>query len=362
MNPGRRLGLLRKRLADSGIPAIVVTDVVNIRYITGFKGVFDDHANVACLVTESIAQAFTDSRYTEAAVEAAVGTDWSVRAVDQSLYVELCDVLAGSGVGSLALESSMPYGRFRFISECFDGNVEMIDQWIEEQRQVKEPEELDRIQQAAKLTDRAFEHILTRLGVGVTEREIAWEIEAFMRSEGADGLAFPPIVASGLNSSRPHAIASEKVLELGDLVTIDLGAKVDGYCADMTRTVVIGKASEQQRELHAVVLEAHAAGLQALRGGLRGQDIDAKAREVIESAGFAGRFGHGLGHGVGLEVHELPTVSPRGRAAVLTGSVVTVEPGIYIPGLGGVRIEDLAVVESEGYTLLSGSPRELLEL
>lgn len=362
MRAERRLALLRQRLADSGIVAIVVTDVVNIRYITGFEGVFDDHANVACLVTSSDAHVYTDSRYTEAAADATAGTDWSLRSVGQSLYAELCDVLAGLGLDSVALESSMPYGRFRFISERFDGNVQMIDQWIEGQRQVKEPEELDRIRQAAKLTDRAFEHILTLLTVGMTERDVAWEIEAFMRSEGADGVAFQPIVASGLNSSRPHAIASEKVLELGDFVTIDLGAKVDGYCADMTRTVVLGRASDQQREIHAVVLEAQSAGFQALRGGLRGQDIDAKARAVIEAAGFAGRFGHGLGHGVGLEVHELPTVSPRGRAAVLTGSVVTVEPGIYIPGLGGVRIEDLAVVESEGCTLLSGSPRELLEL
>lgn len=362
MNTDHRIALLRRRLADAELSVIVVTDCTNILYLTGFEGVFDESANVACVISQTGAWIYTDFRYETAVTQACESTQWVLRTVSDSLYIRLCEDFASDGLDSLALESSVPYGRFRYISERFQGNIEVVDQWIEEIRQVKEIHEIERIKAAAALTDQAFEHILTYLVPGAVERDIALEIEIFMRQNGSDGLAFRPIVASGVNSSRPHAIASDHKLSAGDFVTIDIGAKIGGYCADMTRTVVIGKATSRQREIYELVKHAHETGVSAVRGGLRGYVIDEAARAVIEQADHGNFFGHGLGHGVGLEVHELPTVSPRGREAVLSGSVITIEPGIYVPGFGGVRIEDLVVVEDGGCVVLSNSPRELLEI
>jgi len=362
VNTDHRIALLRRRLADAELSAIVVTDSTNMLYLTGFEGVFDESSNVACVISQTGAWVYTDFRYETAVSQACESTQWVLRTVSDSLYIRLCEDIATDGIDSLAIESSVPYGRFRYISERFQGNIEVVDQWIEEIRQVKEIHEIERIRAAAALTDRAFEHILAYLVPGASERDIALELEVFMRQGGSEGLAFRPIVASGVNSSRPHAIASDRNFSAGDFVTIDIGAKVGGYCADMTRTVVIGKASAQQKEIYGLVKEAQEAGLSAVRGGLRGYVIDEAARQIINEAGFGDLFGHGLGHGVGLEVHELPTVSPRGRDAVLSGSVITIEPGIYVPGLGGVRIEDLVVVEDNGCTVLSSSPRELLEI
>jgi len=362
VNTDYRIALLRRRLADAGLSAVVVTDCTNILYLTGFEGVFDESANVACVISQTGAWIYTDFRYETAVTQACESTQWVLRTVTDSLYIRLCEDLAADGFDSLAIESSVPYGRFRYISERFEGNIEVVDQWIEEIRQVKDVHEIERIKAAAALTDRAFEHILAYLVPGALERDIALEVEVFMRQGGSEGLAFRPIVASGVNSSRPHAVAGDRRLSAGDLVTVDIGAKVGGYCADMTRTVVIGKATPRQKEIYNLVKEAQEAGLSAVRGGLRGYAIDEIAREIIRKAGYGDFFGHGLGHGVGLEVHELPTVSPRGRDAVLSNSVITVEPGIYVPGFGGVRIEDLVVVEDNGCAVLSSSPRELLEI
>jgi Xaa-Pro aminopeptidase len=183
-----------------------------------------------------------------------------------------------------------------------------------------------------------------------------------MRRRGSEGVAFPPIVASGPNSALPHASPGPRTLGGGDFVVLDFGARVDGYCADMTRTVVIGKASDRQREIYNVVLAANATGAAAVRAGIPGREIDAAAREIVVAAGYGEDFGHGLGHGVGLEVHELPGVGPRSEDLVPLGSVITIEPGIYVPEYGGVRIEDLVVVEAEGSRVLTRSTKDLIEL
>ncbi len=362
MNVDRRTAALRRRLVSEGMSAFVVTGIPNVRYLTGFEGVFDDGANAACLITPEIARIYTDSRYGEATEAAAAGTTWAVRIPVDSMYVEMCADMSADGVESFALESSVPYGRFRFFSEKFSGRIHVVDQWIETIRQVKEASEIERIAAAASLTDRAFAHVLEILGPGVTEREIGLELEIFMRRNGSVGLAFDPIVASGPNSSRPHASVTNRELETGDLVTLDFGARVDGYCADMTRTVCLGRATDRQREVYSAVREANEAGIAAVRSGLSGRDIDEFAREVLRKRGLVEYFGHGLGHGVGIEVHELPSVNPRGRDPILSGSVITIEPGVYIPGFGGVRIEDLVVVEESGCRLLSSSAKELIEL
>ncbi len=349
-------------MSEDGIEAFLVTDIANTRYLTGFDGVFDDGANVALLITRDVARVHTDFRYEEAAGAACEATPWVLHIQRESLYVEMAEELAQEGVRQLTMESSVPYGRFRFISEKFGGNVNVVDQWIETLRQVKENAELERIAAAAAVTDATMQHVIGTLTLGKTERDIALEIEYHMRTHGAEDIAFKPIVASGLNSSRPHASTTDRALEPGDFVTLDMGAKVDGYCADLTRTVCMGQASQRQRDIYSAVLGANEAATAGVRAGMRGADIDAIARDYLKVAELAEHFGHGLGHGVGLEVHELPSVGPRGRDAVPAGAVITIEPGVYIPGFGGVRIEDLAVVEDGGCKLLSASSRALTEI
>lgn len=362
MNADARLAAVRRRLAASEITAFVITDISNVRYLTAFDDVFDDEANVACVITADVARVYTDSRYSEAVETAAKGTPWVLHAPEESIYIELCNDLERDGADVLALESSAPYGRFRFVSERFGGRVEVVDQWVEEYRQVKEDVEIERVAAAAQLADRAFDHILGMLGPGRTETEIALELEVFMRTNGSTGIAFEPIVASGPNSSRPHARVSGRAIEVGDFVTMDFGARVGGYCSDLTRTVVVGAASARQREVYEAVLGANEAGIAAVKAGLTGADIDAVAREFLGERGFGAYFGHGLGHGVGLDVHELPSVGRRGREAVLAGSVITIEPGVYIPGFGGVRIEDLVLVEEGGCRVLSACSKHLIEI
>ena len=363
MNAEKRVLAMRRRLAAENVSAIVVSDIVNVAYLTGFEGVFDDEAAHAAVITADTAALYTDNRYRDALTHAAEGTTWDVRVPAENLYATLCAELTASGVTGLALESSVPFGRFRFISEKFEGNVEAVDNWVEELRQFKEPEEIARIEAAQRLTDRAFDYLVAEvLRAGVTERAIGLELEFFMRREGSDGVAFSPIVASGPNSAMPHASASYRALQAGDFVVLDFGARVDGYCADMTRTVVVGAPTDEQRAIYRAVLDANLAGIAAAKPGMPGKDIDAIAREVIVGAGYGDRFGHGLGHGVGRAVHELPNVGPRSTKSVLVGNVITIEPGVYIPGFGGVRIEDLAVMEDAGVRVLTSSTKELLEV
>ena len=363
MNVEPRLAALRRRLKDADAPAVLVTDVSNLRYLTGFDDVIDDGINAACLLTPDVARFYTDSRYVEAARAAALGGPWEIRLQQENLYVELCEELKDEEIEPLLVESSMPYGRFTFISEQFYGAVRAVDHFVEEVRRIKEPEEIERIAAAAAIADEAFVHVCGILAPGVTEREIALELEYVMRKNGADAaMPFPPIVAAGPNSAHPHAIPGERPMADGDLVVLDCGARVGGYCSDMTRTVVIGSADAEQRRLYDAVLAANEAGLAAVRSGLPCVQADAAARDVLEARGLGEYFTHGLGHGVGLDVHEPPTVGRRSHESLRAGSVVTVEPGVYVEGLGGVRIEDLVVVEEHGHRLLSTSHKHLIEL
>jgi Xaa-Pro aminopeptidase len=225
---------------------------------------------------------------------------------------------------------------------------------------VKEQAEVEKIARAAQITDQALANLLVRLKVGTTEFEAAAELEYQMRLLGADGASFPTIIASGPNSALPHAQPGQRRLQTGDLVVIDCGAKWHGYCADLTRTVLVGQEpTARQLEVYRLVQAAQRAGLAAVRGGADCREVDQAARSVIAAAGFGHAFGHGLGHGVGLEIHEQPRLSPRGEGKLAKGMTVTVEPGVYLPPCGGVRIEDLVLVEEQGAKLLSGSDREL---
>ncbi len=362
MRADRRLETLRSQIRDLGVDALLVAQPANVAYVTGFEGVFHSEDAHVAVVSPDRARLYTDTRYFDKASEAAQGSVWEVCAARENLYVTVCDELSDQGISLIALESSVPYGRFRFVSERWGGNVRILDQCVEKIRQVKDPEEIERIAAAQQLTDRTFDHILGFARPGITEHVLALELEFYMRREGSDGVAFAPIVASGPNSAFPHASVTTRVLQNGDLLKLDFGARVDGYCADMTRTVVLGRADEQQRTVYQAVLDANLAGIAALAPGVPGRNVDRAARAVIEQRGFGERFGHGLGHGVGMQVHELPNMGPRASESLPEHSVVTVEPGIYIPGFGGVRIEDLVVVEQSGARVLTGSPKELLEL
>jgi Xaa-Pro aminopeptidase len=234
--------------------------------------------------------------------------------------------------------------------------------WLRVLRMVKDARELERIERAQIVTDRAFEHILGLIEPGLSEREVALELEVTMRRAGSDGVAFAPIVASGPNSALPHAAPTGRLLAEGDFVKLDFGARVDGYCADMTRTVVLGDASQRQRDMHTAVLEANRAGRAAVRPGAVGADVHAAAAAVLDRRGMGELFGHGLGHGVGLDVHEGPRLGPGSEDVLAPGMVVTVEPGVYEPGFGGVRIEDLVAVDGGGHRVLTNSIRELIEI
>lgn len=362
MNLESRIEALRAVMVKDRAQAAIISTVSNMRFITAFDDVYDPGINAACVVTERFTRFFTDSRYVEAATAAASGGPWEVCMPKADLYVEICELMHAEGVDSLLLESAAPYGRFRFISEQFRGAVRPVDQLVEETRVVKEAEEIERIAAAAAMADRGFEHACGIIAPGATEVEIALDLEFFLRRNGSEEMPFAPIVASGPNASRPHAVPGVRRIETGDLIILDFGAKVGGYCSDMTRTVVVGSASEEQRRLYDAVLEANEAGLAAIRAGIPCVDVDLAAREVLQRHGLGEQFTHGVGHGVGLDIHEMPTVGPRSTQSLRADMVITIEPGVYVPGVSGVRIEDLVVVEESGHRCLTRAPKDLVEI
>jgi Xaa-Pro aminopeptidase len=358
-----RIRRVRQRIVDAGCQALIVRAAANLTYLSGFDGVWDDEPFSLLLTSADEAVVFTDSRYVGSAEQAATGSPWRVVRCVGDPWVETLALVADSGVGRVAVESSAPYSVVARARELFSaGEILPMDGWVESLRAVKDSAEIGRMTAAQEVTDAALDHILGFVSAAMTESQIALELEFFLRSNGSEGVAFPPIVASGPNSALPHAHPGSRKLQRGDFLKMDFGARVGGYCSDMTRTVVIGKASARQREIYETVLAANLAGIEAVRPGRAGCDIDAAARSVIEAAGFGEYFGHGLGHGVGLEVHELPGVGKRSTEPVPLGSVVTIEPGVYVAGFGGVRIEDLVVVEEAGARVLTRSTKELIEL
>ena len=233
---------------------------------------------------------------------------------------------------------------------------------IERERRIKTPEELKLLRKAEAIGDKAFSDILNILKPGMTELEVAAELEYSMKKNGATGLSFDTIAASGINSSMPHAIPGTKKLENGDFLTMDFGCLYEGYCSDMTRTVVIGKASDEQKKIYNIVLKAQTEAVSGIRAGLKCIDVDRIARSIIEEAGYGRYFGHGLGHSVGLYIHESPALNTRDETVLVEGMIETIEPGIYIPGFGGVRIEDMGAVTKDGYDNFASSPKELIEI
>jgi Xaa-Pro aminopeptidase len=344
---GDRLAAL---VAEAELDRLLVTDLVNVGYLTGFGG-----TNGACICGPDTRLLFTDFRYTERA-EAEVD-EWEVITLTTDWLAGLAEHLSGKIGFEDDHVSVRTLGRLR--EKLADG-VESVPAGnkVEKLRRVKDAGELSAIAAAAELSDDIWRWSLERGLAGRTEREVARAAEARMRELGADP-SFPAIVAAARNGALPHAEPSEREIGVGELVVFDMGAKLDGYCSDGTRTFATGEPGEQARAVYEVVREAQAVALDAVVAGVAGKAVDAAARDVIDAAGHGERFGHGLGHGVGLEVHEGPGLSHRSEDTLGAGEVVTVEPGIYLPGEFGVRIEDLVIVTAEGSRNLSGLPKEL---
>jgi Xaa-Pro aminopeptidase len=348
---------LAARLDDLGVDALLVTRLVHVRYLTGFTG-----SNAQAIVTPDDDLFLTDGRYTaQAGHEVA---DMSRRSYPRDHRDETASYAAERGIGRLGFESAdLTVAAHAKLAEALPG-VELVplEGAVEHQRQVKDDDEWELLRRAQAATDAAFEQILDRCVVGIAEQQLARELERALLQEGADAVAFDPIVAFGENAAEPHHAPGHRLLEEGDVIKLDFGGLVEGYHADMTRTVAFGAAPTELRKIHDVVREAQQAGIDAVRAGVRGSEVDAASRDVIERAGYGERFVHGLGHGVGLEIHEQPWLGPGQDGELPAGSIVTVEPGIYVPGLGGVRIEDTVEVTDDGCRVLPTSTRELIEL
>jgi Xaa-Pro aminopeptidase len=340
-----RLDRLRERLDRR----LLVTSSVNIRYLTGF-----DSSNAALLVDpKGPVHLYTDFRYIETA---AAIPDVEAVLTKRSLLLDLSERLRGK----VAFEADVL--AFSQAETLGGGRLELVPVTgiVESLRAVKDEDEIGRIRRAALAADRAFEALTAEAWIGHSERELAWRLRVLLHAHGVDRLSFDAIVAAGANGSKPHAVPGDDLVEANALVTCDWGAELEGYCSDCTRTLSTGTVPKELRRIYDLCLEAQLAAVEGIRPGMTGIEADALARDVIEAAGYGERFGHGLGHGVGMLIHEAPRLGRESADTLEVGQVITVEPGIYVPGLGGVRIEDLAVVRENGLELLTSFPKDLI--
>lgn len=349
---------LLQRLRDDDVDAelVLVTSLVNVRYLTGYTG-----SNGLALIGPGTRVFVTDFRYREQAATE-VDPSFERRIATAELLDEVSELLP-AGAGALAFEDGVMTVRgHAHLRELVGEEIELVPAGnpVEALRAVKEPAEIERIRAAAALADAALREIMEQGLAGRTEREVALALEDGMRRRGASGPSFETIVAAGAHGALPHATPREAAIGGRELVVIDWGAVLDGYCSDCTRTLATGELDDSATIAYDLVVEAQRAGLDAVRPGVDGKQADETARTVIDAAGHAEHFGHSLGHGVGLEVHEAPRLSKRSDATLEEGNVVTVEPGVYLPGEVGVRIEDLCVVTSGGAEVLTHIPKELI--
>lgn len=355
-----KLQKFQAALSDMNAEGAVISSELNQRYLTDFS-----YSDGYLLVTPRHAYLLTDFRYAEAAHTAV--PEWEVVVASDGMFAELGSLIRQEGIHRIALEdATLPLADYQKMQDAFS-NCTLLSgasAVLSRLRAVKTAEELEKIACAQAITDRAFSHILSLLSPKMTEKEVAWELEFFMRKNGAEDVAFPTIAVSGPASSLPHGVPSDQTLRPGFL-TMDFGAKADGYCSDMTRTVVIGKADAEMKRIYQTVLAAQTAALEQIREGMPCRSADKIARDIIGNAGYGTCFGHSLGHGVGLFIHEAPNLSPRAAesSVLVRGNVVTVEPGIYIEGTYGCRIEDMIAIDENGAVRnFTHSPKELLEL
>jgi len=352
-----RLERLRKALAEQGLDALITENKENRFYISGFTG-----STGWAIITRDEAVFVTDFRYIDqATVEAPA---FQVVDNERKALEAIGQQLQKLGVKRLAIEKNhISVGTYESWKEAFS-NVELVPTsgLIENLRIYKDASELDIIKQAVKIADEAFAHVLNFIRPGVREMDVALELEFFMRKQGATGVGFETIVASGARGALPHGRASEKVIQAGEMVTLDFGAAYKGYNSDITRTVSVGEPSDKMREIYEIVLRAQLNCVNNIKPGMTGKEGDALTRDIIAAAGYGAAYGHSTGHGLGVEVHEQPNLSAVSHTVLQPGMLVTVEPGIYITDLGGVRIEDDVLITENGCEILTQSTKELLIL
>ncbi len=352
-----KINELQKFLRNS-YEAIIIHSPENRRYFTGFPS-----SDGYLVVTKDDAVLFADSRYIEAAQKIASCRALLVTKASAEIKEYLKDkaILKAYTERERITVSMADFFKTAFLP-CRVTPSKRLENKINELRMVKTSEEIHCIKKAQQIAEDAFEHILSFIRPGVTEKRIALELDFYMLSHGAEALSFETIAVTGKKTSMPHGVPDDTVVEIGDFITMDFGAVYKGYHSDMTRTVAVGEVSPEQRKIYEIVLSAQKASLESLKKGLSCKDADAAARDIITGAGYGDYFGHGTGHGVGIEIHELPNLAPRSDAVLEIGNVVTVEPGIYIPNKFGVRIEDMALITENGYENLTNTPKELIIL
>ena len=355
-----RIMAVREALAEKGVDALMILIEENRRYLSGFTGEdhqFDESAGALFISADQLILA-TDSRFeVQAGMEAPA---YHVVIYRKGLAKELPAIMTRLGARTLGFESArvtvQQHEGYKKALKEVSGGAQLlpIENIVENLRLIKSPEEISRTQKALDLAESAYREVVRALKPGMTEKQVAWEMERRMRESGADSLSFPVIVAAGPNSALPHAIPTDRPIGMGEPVLFDWGVRLGGYCSDTSRTIILGPPDDKFQEVYQTVLEAQQKATQAIKKGVNTKAVDAVARDYIASKGFGGRFGHGLGHGTGLAVHEGPRLSPLKETTLEAGMLVTVEPGIYLPEWGGVRIENQVVVEQNGPRILNG--------
>jgi Xaa-Pro aminopeptidase len=354
----QRLADLRAKLAAEGLDGMLITRPENLYYLSGFGG--GEYLDATMVISAEHAWISTDSRYYEDVKQRAKDFKLFEAGYDRNKVLGEFAAVAkpkvmGFEVSHLTVQTFKDWSK---AARQAGFKLKPVSGLVEDLRVVKTPAELEKIKRAVKLTDEAFAHFCAVVKPGMTEKEGAWIIEKYMREHGADKIAFDLIVASGPNGALPHAVPGERPFQLGEPIVVDIGARVDHYHSDLTRTIILGKADEQFHQVYKTVLRAQQAAEKKIKAGIKGKRADAFARKVIDQAGFGDKFGHGLGHGVGLAVHENPRASKLSKDVYRAGMTLTIEPGIYIPGWGGVRIEDLVVIQEQGVEILSQASKE----
>jgi len=357
--PGiKRLRKLQTSIAEKQLDAILISQPENLRYLSGFTG-----SSGWLLISEKKTILATDFRYVEQAKEES--PDFEIIQAKRELSDWLPDLVSDLRWHKLGFEANcISYNTHHKLSEALkttqiDLALVPTTDIVEQLRSIKEPEELEFITKAAALIDIAWEQAKAIVHPGTTEKEVAWEIEKFLRQENSEGIPFEIIVASGTNSALPHARPAEKIMRPAEPVLIDMGARINGYCSDLSRTLLLGETDKILREIYDIVLKAQITAIEGIESGMYASQADQLARSVIEEAGYADAFGHSLGHGVGLAVHELPTLGPSSSNSLADGMVFTIEPGIYLVGQGGVRIEDMVVLENGKARVLTKAKKDL---
>ena len=350
-----RINKLRNLREEKEFDAIMITSKKNRFYFSNFTGTAG-----TILITNSDNYFITDFRYMDQAKEQTEG--FEIIEISKNKNKNLIKFLNDHNLKNIGFEDGdLSYKQYQELSNI-DSDIEYspLSDEINEYRKIKDDEEVDTIKEAIKITEKAFKKIITYIEPGMKEREVAAELEYYLRKLGGEGPSFDFIIASGKRSALPHGVASDKTIETGDFITLDFGTYYKGYCSDMTRTIVVGEPEEKQVEIYNIVLKAHLEVIDKIKPGMTGQEADQIARKIIEEAGYGDNFGHGLGHGLGIEVHEAPRLSTTSEEVLKPGMIVTDEPGIYIPGWGGVRIEDDLVITEDGCNSLNKSNKELI--